>query len=322
MRRTVIALTPILLLLLAACSSDVDPTPQPTATPPRLPSATVAPVPMPTPVPGTTDADIALLVQRFGADFSEVSAEWDTLASDLNVWRNGLSSCGPLDQQSDLDGWVVEFQAVVSSAIDVDFSSAGTEVAQATWAAALSTEAAGLSELRDTWVARGPTAFTAYEAARTDASTARQQARAELDASGSEDSDDIKEAVKAAESDWDAFHERFDEWRADNGGCDETSARGRISSFSNGFNAILAKANDIERPSVVRPLAEQLIDAALVQSQALQTLRATWVPYSQEPWDALNAGTGLADQLRRQVQSSVDELNLQYGLVPPGGSDS
>ena len=324
MRRIVIVIAPLLLLLLVACSSDADPTPRPTATSvPLLPSSTVAPVSTSTPVPGSTDAEIKDLVQRFGEDFEAASAEWDTLSSSLNAWRNGLRSCGPLDREADLDGWAVEFQTVVASAISVDFSAAGAEVARATWASSLSTESAGLSALRDTWETDGSAAFTAYEAARTEASTGRQQARAELDAIEDADSeviDVIKVAVKSAEEDWDAFHERFDEWRSDNGSCDETNVRNRINALANDFDDILASANAIARPSFVRPLAEQFIDAAVTQAQALNTLHATWAPYSDGPWDALGAGTGLADQLRRQVRSSLDELNLQYQVVPAGGS--
>ena len=70
---------------------------------------------------------------------------------------------------------------------------------------------------------------------------------------------------------------------------------------------------------MVRPLAEQLIDAATAQAQALGDLRDSWAPYDLTPWDVYSSGTGQADVLRRQVRSSVDELDLRYGIVPAGG---
>ena len=72
-------------------------------------------------------------------------------------------------------------------------------------------------------------------------------------------------------------------------------------------------ANAIQRPSVARPLGEQLIDAAVIESQALEALRAGWAPYNDAPWDAFLAARSQADLLRRQVRSSLNELSLAFG---------
>ena len=49
-------------------------------------------------------------------------------------------------------------------------------------------------------------------------------------------------------------------------------------------------------------------------AEALAGLRDAWTAYDAGPWSALDGTRRSADGLRRQVRSSLDELNLQYGI--------
>ena len=72
------------------------------------------------------------------------------------------------------------------------------------------------------------------------------------------------------------------------------------------------RANALVRPSVVRPFAEQFIAAAAAQANALGTLEATWEPYQSSIWDAYDAQANDIASSRRQVRSSLDDLEFQY----------
>ena len=80
------------------------------------------------------------------------------------------------------------------------------------------------------------------------------------------------------------------------------------------FAAIANQANPLVRPSTVRPFAEQFITGAATQANALNVLAATWEPYQASAWDAYDALINDSALSRRQVRSSLDELEFQYGI--------
>ena len=127
----------------------------------------------------------------------------------------------------------------------------------------------------------------------------------------------FQDTLQASSGDWDAFHARYDEWRASDGRCAHGDVRDKLTSFASEFQAVLARVDQLVRPSVVRPLAEQLIEAAVSEAEALGRLRDRWTAYGPAPWRAFDATRGGADQLRRQVRSALDELNLQFGVAVP-----
>ena len=128
--------------------------------------------------------------------------------------------------------------------------------------------------------------------------------------------EELKELLSDVESvdvQWQRFHDRYDAWDLSGGACSQEDVRVRLGELSSGFQVVLDGANAVQRPSVVRPLAEQLINAAVIESLALDALRTGWAPYDEAPWDRFLAARSQADLLCRQVRSSLDELDLEYG---------
>ena len=345
-----IVLASMAMLLAAACTSAAVSTP--TALQPTLAvSPTSTPAPTPTPVDDTQAREAAAALGAFGRDADVLVVDWDAFRVRFDDWRGSIESCGEADRRADLRGWVVDFGAVSLAAASLDFPS-GSAAARDSLVNAIILEEGGLRELRDEWTPGSDAAFALYERARTQAVIGRQEARArivELIAIGESgdpapelepspppppgippgflppepppaplaDEDTLvtfKGELEASWVSWDEFHLRFDAWRRTDGDCPQSDVRDRLSAFARDFDAVLARANALVRPSVVRPLAEQIIEAAVLESEALAGLRDAWTAYDAGPWSALDATRRGADGLRRQVRSSVDELNLQYGL--------
>ena len=128
---------------------------------------------------------------------------------------------------------------------------------------------------------------------------------------------EFQATLQEADAPWDAFHARYDEWRASDGRCDQGAVRDKLTSFASQFQAVLASVDQLVRPSVVRPLAEQLIEAAVSEAAAMKRLRDTWTAYDPAPWRAFDPTRASADQLRRQVRSALDELNHQFDVAVP-----
>ena len=346
-----IVLASMATLLVAACTSDAASTPVPERSTPTV-SPTSTPVPTPTPVDDTEVRQAAAALGAFGGDADVLAVDWDAFRVRFDDWRGSIESCGEADRRADLRGWVVDFGAVSLAAASLDFPS-GSAAARDSLVNAIILEEGGLRELRDGWTPGSDAAFALYERSRTQAVIGRQEARArivELIAiaeSGDPAPDpeptaplppgippgflppepppapladtDTLGTFKAALEDswvsWDEFHLRFDAWRRTDGGCAHSEVRDQLTAFARDFDAVLARVNALVRPSVVRPLAEQLIEAAVLESEALAGLRDAWTAYDAGPWSALDATRRSADGLRRQVRSSLDELNLQYGIA-------
>ena len=343
-------LASMVALLAAACASDGPTSPAPTSTPPPVADATPTPFPTPTPVDDTAARQAASALDRFGSEATVIAADWGTFRAGFDDWRGSLDACGEADRRADLRSWVVDFGVVTLAAASLDFPS-GTAAARDSLTSAITLEEQGLRDLRDGWTPGSDAAFALYERSRTQALIGRQEARARIveliaivesgeplpeptavppqpgippgflppepppaPLAGAGELGEFKDALEASWVSWDAFHRRFDDWRRSDGDCAQAEVRGRLAAFARDFEAVLGRVNAQVRPSVVRPLAEQLIDAAVRESQGLADLRDSWTAYDAGPWRAFDAARRSADGLRRQVRSSLDELNLQYGI--------
>ena len=77
---------------------------------------------------------------------------------------------------------------------------------------------------------------------------------------------------------WEEFHDDFDSWREGLVTCNADSVRAALRGFAGRFGGITATARALPRTSVVRALADDLIQAAEEEEEALRLLRDTWQP--------------------------------------------
>lgn len=330
--KQLIAAIPLFVaLVIAGCSSDdaATPTPQPMATPA---SDSTQARPTPTALAVGVDPQLASLtavVRAFGTQLAAVEDAWTAFDDGFNTWRHSLAGCSPNDRAADLDGWVTDFRAVIDTMTAVSFPS-GTSEARVTLADALRAEEAGLRSQTSLWATDGGAAFAAYDSARTEAAILRQALFASLAeaittgeaeaAAGTPPTvnavaiGDVQAALEAASDDWARFHTAYDAWRTGNGTCNDAAVASALQQSVTDFAVIANQANALVRPSIVRPFAEQFITAAATQANALDTLEASWEPYQASAWDAYDALANNSALARRQVRSSLDELNFQYAL--------
>ncbi len=343
-----IILASMAALLVTACASDASPTPTvPRSTPVPEASPTPTPPPVPTPTDDPEALRAAAAVDLFVREAGAVATDWDAFRATFDDWRGSIEGCGEADRRADLRAWVVDFEEVSLAATSLDFPS-GTVAARDSLTSAITLEEQGLRDLRDGWTPGSDGAFSLYERARTPAVIGRQEARArivELIAIGESEGPTptpvppeppppgippgflppepppapvadpetlgtFKAALEASWVPWDDFHRRFDEWRRSDGACAQDDIRASLATFARDFDSVLGSVNALVRPSVVRPLGEQLIEAAVRESQGLADLRDSWTAYDAGPWSAFDAARRGADGLRRQVRSSLDELSL------------
>ena len=80
------------------------------------------------------------------------------------------------------------------------------------------------------------------------------------------------------EKDWDNFHVEFDTWREGLVACDPSAAQQAFRDFASRFTVVNEQTLSLSRPSSVRGLADQLIEASQEEAGALRRLRDRWQP--------------------------------------------
>jgi len=81
---------------------------------------------------------------------------------------------------------------------------------------------------------------------------------------------------KAISEDWDKLHGDLDAWRAGLVSCTANAVQSSLGGFAGRFAGITESARALPRPSVVRELADTLIQAAEQEETALRLLRDSW----------------------------------------------
>lgn len=83
---------------------------------------------------------------------------------------------------------------------------------------------------------------------------------------------------RAITKEWDAFQGGFNSWRERLVACDASSVRVALQQFGGRFSGVTEAARALPRPSIVRELADKLIQASEKEDEALRLLRDTWRP--------------------------------------------
>ena len=85
-------------------------------------------------------------------------------------------------------------------------------------------------------------------------------------------------AHRTISKEWDTFHGSFDSWRERLVACDASSVQVALLQFGGRFSGITEAARALPRASVVRELADKLIQSSEKEEEALRQLRDTWQP--------------------------------------------
>jgi hypothetical protein len=116
--------------------------------------------------------------------------------------------------------------------------------------------------------------------------------------------------------DWDTFHDKYNGWRRNEGGCNRVEVANQLGEFSVRFGNISKRVKDLPQASFLRPMGNSLVDAVQREEEALRILRFTWRPFATDPYRALEQERNNSGQLRRQAGAGVQELMQRFGIAP------
>lgn len=130
------------------------------------------------------------------------------------------------------------------------------------------------------------------------------------------DVDNFRQQYDVLVQEWNQFHQDYDEWRSSEGGCNRTEVIGRLGQFSVRFEEIAREVRNLPSASLVRPMADTLVEAAEREEEALRVLRNTWRPFATDVYHALDEERTNAERLRRNAETGIQQL-LQRFDIPP-----
>ena len=173
------------------------------------------------------------------------------------------------------------------------------------------------------FVALEPDLFRKFEEELVFANASRRDAKGALDQLNLSLSEDQLNAVaefsgqlQALMVNWNEFHQDFDAWRADEGGCDRLGAIDALLAIGAGYNDLSAEVSRLPNTMVLRPFGELLVEAVRRESSALDDLKNSWRPFDAGIYQGLRQERTAADNQRRQVGVGIQDLLDQYGVAP------
>ena len=173
------------------------------------------------------------------------------------------------------------------------------------------------------FVAQEPDLFGIFEQELVFANASRRDAKGALDQLQLSLSEDQLKAVaefsaqlQALMVSWNGFHQDFDAWRADEGGCDRLGAIDALLEIGAAYNDLSAEVSRLPNTLVLRPFGELLVEAVRRESSALDDLKNSWRPFDAGIYQRLRQERTAADNQRRQVRVGIQDLLDQYGAAP------
>ncbi len=107
---------------------------------------------------------------------------------------------------------------------------------------------------------------------------------------------------------WDAFNERYNDWRMDDGGCDRTEVVAELEQYSIRISQLARDVRTLPSSGYLLPIYTVLTEAAARDENAVRTLRYTWQPFTLDSFKAVHQERINTDNLRREAEIAVQEL--------------
>ena len=114
-------------------------------------------------------------------------------------------------------------------------------------------------------------------------------------------------------AEWDAFHDRYDQWRRTEGGCNRTEVARELAQFNVEAARLAQKVRDLPHLSHLLPIYDALVDAAEREEGAVRALANSWQPFSVDAFKAVDTERVTVDRLRRQAAIGLKELEDRFG---------
>ena len=107
---------------------------------------------------------------------------------------------------------------------------------------------------------------------------------------------------------WDSFHQDYNDWRIDDGGCDRTEVVAELDRYSIRVSQLARDARALPSAGYLLPIYTLLTEAAARDESAVRTLRYTWQPFTLDSFKAVHQERINTENLRREADIAVQEL--------------
>ncbi len=355
----------VLSLFLVACEEEDALTPAtggPTPTPDRqatitaLAQATRGGTPTPTPVP----AEERNVVLDFARSHAAISQDWERFHTEFDEWKESLVTCDASSIQVSLRQFAGRSRDITESARRLQRSPIVKGLADKVIEATEGEERA-LRLLRDNWQPGDTKVFEDVDSARSAAQALQKEAQDDLISLQKRTAASTRQSVEVyslallqLDTDWDKFHQDYDDFRAQEADLTPAQTVARLSQLIDQFTEIAAAVRALPASETTRPVSEVLAKAAEAEELSLRKLRGTFKKSESTPgeeatasegseatftlldptlFDAFNAqliesngmrrqaGQGLADVLgitSEENQAAVEDFTGQYDLLLQG----
>ena len=159
------------------------------------------------------------------------------------------------------------------------------------------------------------------EEAEAELSEARGESAADTERELEQNLSDLAEFLEgllALVAEWDAFHDRYDQWRRTEGGCNRAEVARELAQFNVEVGKLAQKARELPHLSHLLPIYDALVDAAEREEGAVRSLANSWQPFTVDAFKALDTERVTVDRLRRQAAIGLAELEGRF-RVSSGG---
>ena len=119
-------------------------------------------------------------------------------------------------------------------------------------------------------------------------------------------------------AEWDAFHDRYDQWRRTEGGCNRAEVARELARFNVEVGKLAQKVRELPHLSHLLPIYDALVDAAEREEGAVRSLANSWQPFTVDAFKALDTERVTVDRLRRQAAIGLQELEGRFGVSSGG----
>ena len=124
---------------------------------------------------------------------------------------------------------------------------------------------------------------------------------------------DYLEGHLALVAEWEAFHNRYDQWRRSEGGCNRTEVARELARFNVEVGRLAQEVRDLPHLSHLLPIYDALVDAAELEEGAVRSLTNSWQPFTVDAFKAVDTERVTVDRLRRQAAIGLKELEDRFG---------
>ncbi len=111
---------------------------------------------------------------------------------------------------------------------------------------------------------------------------------------------------------WDDFHDDYNAWRENEGGCDRADVISELDQFSLRMSSLASDVRALPQTGFLLPMYTLVVDAAEREETAMRTLRYTWQPFTVDAFKGLHEQRIVTDGLRRETAIGLQELRSRF----------